>query len=98
MGMNEVLRINPPKNTSRSQLLRHTLQVTLMGILSSCAVQKPVSTDGLTKYPSAWEMLKKPFYSEASQDIRNLSHFYLESAEAQNEYVNDDGIIVSEVD
>lgn len=96
--MNEVPTISSFKNKSKSQLLWNSLNIALMAILSSCAVQKTVSTDGLTKYPSPWEMIKKPFYPDVSQDVRNISHFYLESAEDQNEYVNDDGIIVSEVD
>lgn len=60
-------------------------------------MEKPISIDTLTRYPSPGDMIKKPFYPEVNQDVRNLSHFYLQSAEDQTEYV-DDGVLVSEAD
>ncbi len=89
MTMNETPPIKSHNDTSSSQLLRHTLNVTLMGILSSCAVQKPVSIDTLTKYPSASEVSKRPFFPEASDDIKNLSNFFLK--ESNPGYVDDNG-------
>ena len=92
MIMNETPPVKSHKNVSSSQLLRHTLNVTLMGILSSCAVQKSVSTDGLTKYPSASEVIQIPFIPGLSDDAKNLSNFFLE--EAMPQYVDDNGTII----
>lgn len=87
--MNEIPSIKSQQNSSSLRIVRHTLNVTLMGILSSCTLQKPVSTEALTKYPSVSQVIQKPFVSEASEGIKNLSNFFLKGA--TTEYVDDNG-------
>ena len=94
--MNEILSLKPDQNRSSLQMVRHTLNIALMGILSSCTVQKPVSTDNSILYPSAREMLNQPFTPETTSDVRNLSNFFLQSAQKPTEYVNDNGVVIPE--
>jgi hypothetical protein len=82
--MNESPRIQNPDRKKVSQLLRHSMSIALMGVLSSCTLQKPMSTDNLVEYPNTSDMLRKPFIPEMSQvnpDIQNLSNYFLQSSQ-----------------
>lgn len=92
--MNEISHAQFSQGKNSSQLLRRSMSVALMGILSSCALQKPtpISTDNLIKYPSADEVLKKPFLLQwmknvDTEQIKNLSKFFLK--ETEQVYVDD---------
>ncbi len=94
--MKESLRTESSRSKKSSQFLRQSMNIALMGILNSCTVQKPVSTDNLTPYPSAREMLNQPFTPETNPDVRNLSNFFLQSAQKPTEYVDDNGVGIPE--